>query len=219
VQRLLRGRTRAKELDRLGEHLACCAECRSRYDMARREMAAVSDVAADRPFHPPTGTVRILLRHMGVAALVVSIIALTIAMGRQPLDVREKPTATSHVARGTASETAVPAAPSLLDAQTLVRSLHAFDNYPPNRAAAYTIGLLREYGVPLSSTALAFRAATILVTEPGDTWESAAAKSLGDPALWPMIVLLNLEKTQDGEFVPPGTYLRVPQLSLVEGSP
>jgi nucleoid-associated protein YgaU len=63
----------------------------------------------------------------------------------------------------------------------------------------------------LSSTALAFRAATILVTEPGDTWESIGEKALGDPALWPIVVLLNLELTADGEFVPPGTYLRVPK--------
>jgi len=105
-----------------------------------------------------------------------------------------------------------------LDAETLVRRLHAFDGYPVQRAAAYTIGLLREYGVPLSSSALAFRAGDVVVSEFGDTWESVAARAMGESALWPIIILLNMDKTQDGEFPPVGTYLRVPLPVSAEGS-
>jgi hypothetical protein len=43
-------------------------------------------------------------------------------------------------------------------------------------------------------------------------------KTLGDGALWPMVVLLNLERTTDGEFVPPGTYLFVPKTIPLEGA-
>jgi hypothetical protein len=43
-------------------------------------------------------------------------------------------------------------------------------------------------------------------------------KTLGDGGLWPMVVLLNLELTTDGEFVPPGTYLRVPKTIPLEGA-
>jgi nucleoid-associated protein YgaU len=45
-----------------------------------------------------------------------------------------------------------------------------------------------------------------------------AAKTLGDGELWPMVVLLNLELTRDGEFVPPGTYLRIPKTIPLEGA-
>jgi hypothetical protein len=45
-----------------------------------------------------------------------------------------------------------------------------------------------------------------------------AVKTLGDGALWPMVVLLNLELTTDGEFVPPGTYLRVPKTIPLGGA-
>jgi hypothetical protein len=210
MRRLQRGRTRVTELERLGGHLATCAECRSRYDAVRRGIAVGTDSRATRRLHPPSGAARIILRHAGVAALALSIVAVTLAMAGRP-GARETLNVPAIGARSAASQAPAPGHSTLLDAQTLVRALHAFDGYPPSRAAAYTIGLLREYGIPLSSDVLAFRAATVVVTEPGDTWESVAERALGDPALWPMVVLLNMEKTESGEFVPPGTYLRVPQ--------
>ena len=218
LRRLLRGRMRVGEFDRLGAHLASCAECRARYDAARVELGG--PLLRDRGLRPTSRARLVLLRHAGVAAVVVLIAAIVIAHGGPPRATLSNSSGVAPFTRGTLSErpqTARAVSPTL-DAPSLVRSLRAFDDYPPNRAAAYTIGLLREYGVPLSSDALAFRAATVLVTEPGDTWESVAAKALGDPALWPIVILLNLELTKKGEFVPAGTYLRVPQPLPTEGT-
>lgn len=201
-----------RDADRLGSHLASCTECRRLYDEVRR---AVDDVPQGRrTFRRPLGWKGVLLRHAGVAALALSIVGVTIALAH-----RETPPQTSApnpTARAVAG--GVPLAVEPLDARTLVRALHAFDEYPPSRAAAYTIGLLRTYGVPLDSASLAFRAATTIVAEPGDTWDSIAEKALGDRALWPMVVLLNLELTRDGEFVPAGTFLRVPLTAIPGGS-
>lgn len=217
LRRLFRGRVRVKEFDRLGAHLASCAECRARYDAARvrRDESVLGDHGPRHVSRAPL----ILLRHAGVAVVVALIAAIVIAHGGPPRTTVLNGSGVALLARGAPSERpeAAGAVSSSLDAPSLVRSLHAFDNYPPSRAAAYTIGLLREYGVPLSSSALAFRAATVLVSEPGDTWESVAAKALGDPALWPIVILLNLELTKEGEFVPAGTYLRVPQPLPTEG--
>lgn len=218
LRRLLRGRMRVGEFDRVGAHLAGCAECRARYDVARR---AVADTLPRVDSVFPASRVRLVfLRHLGVAAVVLLITAISIALGGPPQPASSSDLRATSLGRGTSSERPETsrATSSSLDPRSLVRALRAFDGYPPSRAAAYTIGLLRESGVPLSSEALAFRAATILVAEPGDTWESVAANALGDSTLWPMVVLLNMEKTQDGEFVPPGTYLRVPQPLPAEGS-
>lgn len=212
LRRLLRGSARIDEVERLGWHLTLCPECRASYDAARREEGGEMHRVRKSP-----RTLRILLRHVGVAAVVLLVVAATFVAGdRAPS--RELLPATTGGARGVREPAAsVPAARDL-DAGLLVKSLHAFDGYPPHRAAAYTIGLLREYGVPLTSSAIAFRAATVCVVEPGDTWESIAAKALGDSALWPIVVLLNLELTKEGEFVPAGTYLRVPQPLSTEGA-
>ncbi len=212
LRKLLRGRARLDEAERLGWHLTLCPECRARYDAARREE---SDAA--RSERPGSRTLRVLLRHVGVVAVILLIAAATFFAGdhapsREPLPLA------SAGARSAPGEAASAASGRELDARLLVQALHTLDGYPPHRAAAYTIGLLREYGVPLTSSAIAFRAATICVAEPGDTWESVAAKALGDPALWPIVILLNLELTKQGEFVPAGTYLRVPQPLPTEGT-
>ena len=217
LRRLVHGRARPREFERLGGHLASCTECRARYDVVRRGLLSAS--CATRRFHPPSGGVRILLRHMGVMAVVLSIVSLSIALGDQT-GTSDPAAPGNPLARGTANPqpAAASGSRSSLDPQGLVRALHAFDEYPPHRAAAYTIGLLCQYGVPLSSAALAFDAATIYVAEPGDTWKTVAVKTLGDGGLWPMIVLLNLELTTDGEFVPPGAYLRVPKTIPLGGA-
>ncbi len=218
LRRLLAGRTRVGELERLGGHLASCEECRARYDEVRRILGAAPHAIAGPS---AAGAGRILLRHVGVVAVVFSVVALSLALSEAPRSSSSDRLDVPATARGaTITPPASPGVtPAVLDPQSLVRALHAFDGYPPSRAAAYTIGLLRQYGVPLTSATLAFDAATICVTEFGDTWTSVAAKSLGDATLWPMVVLLNLELTNDGEFVPPGTYLRVPKTLQLGGPP
>jgi hypothetical protein len=226
LRRLVRGRARLGEFERSGVHLARCAECRARLDALRRaedssrwrHVAKFARATAER-LHMRPGIGLAVLRHVGVVAVVLSIVAISVALGDRT-GTADSAAPAKSVARGTASP--VAATPSTLsdslDARGLVRALHAFDEYPPNRAAAYTIGLLRQIGVPLSSAAIAFDAATSYVAEAGDTWETVAVKTLGDGALWPMVALLNLERTTDGEFVPPGTYLFVPKTIPLEGA-
>ncbi|MCX6100167.1 MAG: hypothetical protein NTV92_01840, partial [Candidatus Bipolaricaulota bacterium] len=85
---------------------------------------------------------RILLRHVGVAAIVFSVVVLSLALSESP---GSTPSA-RHSLAPTAREAAIaqPESPrvtsAVLDPQSLVRALHAFDGYPPSRAAAYTIG-------------------------------------------------------------------------------
>jgi hypothetical protein len=226
LRRLARGRSRADEFDRVGVHLVSCAECRVRFDAVRRadesshrrRFASLVRATAER-FSTRPAIGRAVLRHVGVVAVVLSIVAISIALGDRT-GTADSAAPMKSLARGTASPVAgtTSALSATLDPRGLVRALHVFDEYPPNRAAAYTIGLLRQVGVPLSSAAMAFDAATIYVAESGDTWETVAVKTLGDGGLWPMVVLLNLELTADGEFVPPGTYLRVPKTIPLEGS-
>jgi hypothetical protein len=226
LRRLLRGRTRARDLERLGGHLAGCAACRASLDALWRAEASsrwrrvLGFVLLGRErFRALPGTGRVVMRHVGVAAVVVSVVVVSIAVGHRT-ETTSLTGSSNSQARGTATLLA-PRRTTLsegLDPPGLVRSLHTFDEYPPSRAAAYTIGLLRQYGVPLSSAAIAFDAATIYIAESGDTWETVAVKTLGDGGLWPMVVLLNLELTTDGEFVPPGTYLRVPKTIPLEGA-
>jgi hypothetical protein len=206
LRRLACGRSRLDELERLGAHFANCASCRSRYDAVRRERGISRE---ERCETRSAVRKRLLLRYIAIASAVVAVVAVFLVL-------RDRPPApgaavSSPTARGALTPQAARDGASTLDPRTFVEAVHAFDAYPPSRAAAYTIGLLRQYGVPLSSSALAFNAATVYVTEPGDSWQSVAAKTLGDAALWPIIVLLNLEKTVAGEFVPANTYLRIPQ--------
>jgi hypothetical protein len=226
LRRLMCGRARLSEFERSGAHLASCADCRARLDDLRRAEEAsrwrnalnLTRSMAQR-FHTRPGIGRIVLRHVGVVAVVLSIVAISIAVGDRA-GTADSAAPVKSLARGTASPVAGTTSilSDKLDPQGLVRALHAFDEYPPHRAAAYTIGLLRQVGVPLSSAAIAFDAATIYIVEVGDTWETVAVRALGDGRLWPMVVLLNLELTTDGEFVPPGTYLRVPKTIPLEGS-
>jgi hypothetical protein len=226
LRRLVRGRARLSEFERSGAHLAKCVACRARLDAMRRaEQPSRWRCAADfvrataHRIHTRPGIGLVVLRHVGVVAVVLSIVAVSIALGDRT-GMSDSAAPASSLARGTASP--APRTTSILsdelDPQGLVRALHAFDEYPPHRAAAYTIGLLCQYGVPLSSAALAFDAATIYIAEPGDTWKTVAAKTLGDGGLWPIILLLNFELTSDGEFVPPGAYLRVPKTIPLGGA-
>jgi hypothetical protein len=226
LRRLMCGRARLSEFERSGVHLARCAVCRARLDDLRRaeessrwRHASNLTRATVQRFHTRPGIGLAVLRHVGVVAVVLSIVAISMALGDRT-GTEDSAAPVKSLARGTASPAAGTASilSDKLDPQGLVRALHAFDEYPPHRAAAYTIGLLRQVGVPLSSAAMAFDAATIYVAESGDTWETVAVKTLGDGALWPMVVLLNLELTTDGEFVPPGTYLRVPKTIPLGGA-
>jgi len=226
LRRLVGGRARVSEFERSGVHLARCAVCRARLDDLRRaedssrwRHASNLTRATVQRFHTRPGIGLAVLRHVGVVAVVLSIVAISMAVGDRT-GTEDSAASVKSLARGTASPVAGTTSmlSDKLDPQGLVRALHAFDEYPPHRAAAYTIGLLCQYGVPLSSAALAFDAATIYIAEPGDTWKTVAAKALGDGGLWPIILLLNLELTSDGEFVPPGAYLRVPKAIPLGGA-
>lgn len=216
VRRFVTGRIRVREANRLGEHLACCAECRVRYDEAR----ALEETP--RPgwlMRLPSSRRATLLRYAAVAFVVLAVVGGTMLLTRQrgPAAIALQSAATARGSEEPASSS--PQESVALSPEALVATLRSFSAYPAHRAAAYTIGLLRTYGVPLTSSRLAFDAATIFVAESGDSWESVAQKALGDAALWPIVVLLNLELTQAGEFVPAGTYLRVPLASSAGVSP
>lgn len=211
LRRLARGRTRASDLERQGGHLACCAECRTRYDDVRRELGE----------RRGWEWVRVVYRHAGVGALTLSIVALVLVLGPRGESVDPSTMAAVGTASPTvgARGTAPAAQATTLDAATLARELHALDGYPPHRAAAYAIGVMARYGIDLSSPALRFRLAGDYYAQAGDTWETVAAKTLGDSALWPVVLLMNLELTADGAFVPVGQFLRVPSPIAAEEGP
>ena len=94
--------------------------------------------------------------------------------------------------------------------ESLVDRLDSMAGYEPWRATAFVIGYLRSSGVPLHSAALAFERQTTYTAVGSDTWRTVAQKTLGDADLWPIIILLNHNRTQHGEFPPAGTMLRVP---------
>lgn len=224
LRRLWAGRMWVREAERVGSHLAACAACRIRYDEVRRR--------AEGRQGPSTTTGVTLWRaardlwrklprsavYVGFGMLAVVAIAVVSWSWLRP---GSAPGGVSHSnARGVAAGVASAVAESsALDPQTLVRALRGMAEYPAHRAAAYGIGLLRRYGIALTAPALAFDASTVIVAEPGDSWETIAAKSLGDRTLWPIVIMLNLEYTQDGEFVPPGTYLRVPAALVRQENP
>jgi nucleoid-associated protein YgaU len=185
----------------------------SRYD---REREALDSLWAATAAQRVVGGGTIFLRHAGAVLVAAAAVVLTFSLSPRPTAPELHPS--SAASRAVAAAAAPTASAPDLTPQTLVRALRAFDGYPPQRAAAYTIGLLREYGVPLDSVALAFHAADVVVSGPDDTWQSVARSTMDDPALWPMVILLNMDKTQDGEFVPPGTYLRVPKTSAESGT-
>lgn len=116
----------------------------------------------------------------------------------------------SMVAKGESSIQSSTSSRVELTPASLVERLDAMAGYEPWRAAAFVIGYLRAAGVPLGSASLAFEHQTTYTTEAGDTWRTVAKKTLGDRNLWPIIVLLNHNRTQHGEFPSAGTILRVP---------
>ena len=95
--------------------------------------------------------------------------------------------------------------------QAILQAIDLFSGYPPSRAMAMSIGFLRAVGVPLGEGGAAFERVDTYVTQPGDSWESVAGRFLGTEALWPILILLNRERTERGEFPPVGTVLRVPE--------
>ena len=97
-----------------------------------------------------------------------------------------------------------------LTPQSLVDKLDSMAGYEPWRATAFIIGYLRSFGVPLGSASLVFEHQIAYTAGSGDTWRTVARKALGDADLWPIIILLNHNHTQQGEFPPVGTILRVP---------
>ena len=97
-----------------------------------------------------------------------------------------------------------------LSPESLVDKLDSMAGYEPWRATAFVIGYLRAAGVPLGKASLAFEHQKTYTTQASDTWRTVAKKTLGDADLWPIIVLLNHNRTQNGEFPPIGTILRVP---------
>lgn len=117
--------------------------------------------------------------------------------------------------RGSAEEPVGIAAPLIeLELPRMIDDLGRFDGYPAWRAIAYGIGLLNRYGVPLESPLLSFEATTIYVVRRGETWPEIAATTLGDEALWPVLVLLNEEWVTDRE-LSEGAVVRIP-LAAVE---
>ena len=121
------------------------------------------------------------------------------------------PTDGQMVAKGDALiETGVNA-PSELTPSALVEKLDSMAGYEQWRAAAFVIGYLRSAGVPLGSGALSFERQTTYTTQVNDTWRMVAEKAVGDWNLWPIIILLNHDRTDHGEFPPAGTILRVPE--------
>jgi hypothetical protein len=227
LKRLIRVgyRTRRRQAMRL--HLLTCSTCRERYDalvavefgvrVACRSGLGPADLDREGIWRRsldrlnPGGVGESLLRHAAIAALALSVVALAIVLPHVLIDrERAAPVAVSpSLVRGSLLDDVQ----AQLTPELLVAELKRYEGYPPHRAAVYTIGLLNRYGVPLGSTELAFSSADVHTTQPGDTWESVARETLGDPALWPIIVLFNLEWTEAGEFVPVGTVLRVPRIS------
>ncbi|MEW5825426.1 MAG: zf-HC2 domain-containing protein [Candidatus Bipolaricaulota bacterium] len=206
IGRWLRGRVSGREAEALAQHLAACHACRGRLNEAREpetEMAAARRLAIPRTARRRVAPLRVL----GFAGALLGVAAVLISLGHThgvPSGAALPAGARAVEAPGAAEE-AAPLTPA-----AFAREAATFSEYPAFRAAAYTIGLLRKYGVPLEAPSLAFRSATIYIAEPGDTWERVAERALGDPALWPIVLLLNLDLSPDGAFVPPGTYLRVP---------
>jgi len=78
-------------------------------------------------------------------------------------------------------------------------------------ASALLMGYLRSQGVPLWDNAVAFENTAQESVIPNDSWESVANRVLGSEALWPVILLLNLNLTEEGEFPSAASQLIVPQ--------
>jgi nucleoid-associated protein YgaU len=97
-----------------------------------------------------------------------------------------------------------------LTPESFVQRLEEMKDYEPWRAIAFTIGYLHAEGVPLGDDSLAFKHQTTYVVREGDTWGAVAQQALGNEELWPIIILLNHDRTVNGEIPPPGTILRVP---------
>ncbi len=207
--RLARRKLSFDVMEQLTPHLLTCPTCLARYFekiqaprwgwIRRRNAAGLGRVRG-----AGKGFKQLVLRYSGVVALLLAIVAIGLGVDRPS----ERAVTMDGVglARGGAS-----ADGAVLTAAILVAELDALASYPPHRAAAYTLGLLGAYGVPLTSPVLAYRALDTYTTRAGDSWESVAEQALDDARLWPIVILLNLELTTEGEFVPPGTLLRIPR--------
>ncbi|MCD6495348.1 zf-HC2 domain-containing protein [Candidatus Bipolaricaulota bacterium] len=119
------------------------------------------------------------------------------------------------IAKGEQTIESTDAAIVALTPRSLVDKLDSLAGYEPWRATAFVIGYLRAAGIPLDSASLVFEHQTTYITQSGDTWRTVAQEALADGDLWPIIILLNHNRTQHGEFPPVGTILRIPALAQV----
>jgi len=160
---------------------------------------------------------RALWRMTGAIAMIVIVILLAWRTGGLEFGIHrpeETDTGATGIvqARGAVVSDSVQSA--LLDdltPQRMIDDLARIEAYPTWRAIAHGISLLSGYGVPLDAPVLAFEGTTVHIVRAGDTWQSIAAATLGDEALWPVLVLLNREWVVDRNLVEGGV-VRVPQL-------
>ena len=227
----LAGELSQSEEDRLSAHLLVCPSCANEYARLERSLrqeeerlltqARVPSLAeqATRKKHNwnllasvlPIGqhATRSLLA-LATAALLITlavIIPLHYLPGRAPAIITADE---QMVPKGDSTITPTTEVVAELTPESLVDRLDSMAGYEPWRATAFVIGYLRSSGVPLDSAALAFERQTTYTAVESDTWRTVAEKTLGDAGLWPIILLLNHNRTQHGEFPPAGTMLRVP---------
>lgn len=231
----LSGELLQEQEERMRAHLLICPRCTGRYDSlatrVHQEEEELSESVHDSSlvahlkrkaaqpggarqrafawFTAKPGSARIAIGG-GVAFLLICLIVVSsLTIHRMPAHGAHKSNG-NMVAKGGPLAVANVPSTSVLTPKSLIEKLDAIGGYDTWRAAAFIIGYLRAAGVPLESVSIAFEHQTIYVTGDDDTWETVSQKVLGDKDLWPIIILLNRDRTVNGEFPPVGTVLRVP---------
>lgn len=235
---LLAGELGPTEEDRLAAHLAICPSCAKEFAYIKKSLQQETEQLTARARSPSLASqmkakkekgafryLRHTLRSMlpvrdkwmrGAMVIALTGLVVTLFLVVQLHHPSNGPAPTTQadgqmVAKGdstiTSSSTAIV---SELTPALLVERLDSMSEYEAWRATAFVIGYLRAAGVPLDSPSLAFEHQTTYTTLSSDTWQSVAHKTLGDAGLWPIIILLNHNRTEHGEFPPVGTILRVP---------
>lgn len=230
----LAGELAPEQDERLRAHLLICPRCARRYDSLSHRVCREQDELAQSNRWPPlvsymrktgrgarrikralawlagqSGFKRIAIGGGVASAIICVLLISSLALHNTPAHGAFKSSG-DMVAKGSPLAVANVPAASVLTPKSLVARLDAMGGYDMWRAAAFIIGYLRAAGVPLESVSLAFEQQTIYVTGEDDTWETVSQKVLGDKDLWPIIILLNRDRTVNGEFPPVGTLLRVP---------
>ena len=227
----LAGELNQSEEDRLSAHLLVCLDCAKEYARLERSLwqdeeklfaqARVPSLAEQATREKRSWNLLASVFPIGqygtrslfalaTAALVIAlavIIPLHYLPGRAPAIITADE---QMVPKGDSTIAPTTEVVAELTPESLVDKLDSMACYEPWRATAFVIGYLRSSGVPLDSATLAFDHQTTYTTVESDTWQTVAEKTLGDASLWPIIVLLNHNRTQHGEFPPAGTMLRVP---------